>query len=83
MMQNATLVVGWGTPTHDYSHSPLDILQNAARARRIVELGYGYISTTAISRLRPYLDYGHTQRRNGHPHACGDEPAHAPFVTVR
>ena len=35
------------------------------------------------TRLRLYLGYGHTQRRNGHPHARGDEPAHALFVTVR
>ena len=50
LMQDAALVVGWGTPTRDYSHSPLDILQNAARARRAVELGYGHISATAIRR---------------------------------
>ena len=34
-----------GMPTHDYSHPPLDILQNAARVRRIIELDYGHIST--------------------------------------
>ena len=47
------------TLTCPRSHLPLDILQNAARARRTVELGYGHISATAISRLRPYLGYGH------------------------
>ena len=38
------------TPTRPWSHLPLDILQNAARARRTVELGYGHISATAIRR---------------------------------
>ena len=44
-MQDAAGVVGWGTSIRDYSHSPLDILHQGARVRRIIELDYGHIST--------------------------------------
>ena len=56
LMQDAALVVGWGTPTRDYSHSPLDILQNAARTRRTVELDYDSRSGTGRSQrsVDPY-----------------------------
>ena len=40
LLGEAGAVVGWGTPTRDYSQSPLDFLQDAARARRTVELDY-------------------------------------------
>ena len=37
---DAAAVIGWGTPTRDYSHSPLGLLQDAARTHRTVELDY-------------------------------------------
>ena len=69
-MQDAAAVVGWGTSIRDYSHlpllslapaltcpcshSPLDILHQGARVRRIIELDCGHVSTTAISRLQQF-----------------------------
>ena len=53
-MQDAAGVVGWGTSIRDYSHSPLDILHQGARVRRIIELDCGHVSTTAISRLQQF-----------------------------
>lgn len=40
LVEEATAVVEWGTPLRDYSQSPLDLLQEAARSRRTVELDY-------------------------------------------
>lgn len=40
LLEETGAVVGWGTPTRDYSQSPLDLLQDAARTHRTVELDY-------------------------------------------
>lgn len=40
LLKEAGAVVGWGVPTRDYSQSPLDLLEDAARTRCTVELDY-------------------------------------------
>lgn len=40
LAEDAAAVVGWGVPARDYSQSPLDLLQDAARARQTVALDY-------------------------------------------
>ena len=72
LMQNAAAVVGWGmptltTPTRPWSHSPLDILHQGARVRRIIELDYGHISTP--------VGGCHRAVTTSLPHVRGDRPA--------
>ena len=40
LVEEAAAVVEWGTPRRDYSQSPFDLLEEAARCRRTVELDY-------------------------------------------
>ncbi len=49
LLEEAGAVVGWGTPTRDYSSSPLALLEDAARTRHTVELDYDSRSGTGRS----------------------------------
>ncbi len=63
LMQDAAAVVGWGTPIRDYSHSPLDILQEAARVKRTVELDYD--SRSGAGRAWRSIDPYRVEARDG------------------
>ncbi len=63
LMQEAASVVGWGTPTRDYSLSPLGLLQDAARAHRTVELDYD--SRSGSGRSWRSLDPYRVEARDG------------------
>ncbi len=63
LLEEAGAVVGWGTPTRDYSQSPLDFLQDAARARRTVEIDYD--SRSGAGRAWRTLDPYRVEARDG------------------
>lgn len=63
LLDEAGAAVGWGTLTRDYSQSPLDFLQDAARARRTVELDYD--SRSGTGRAWRILDPYRVEARDG------------------
>ncbi len=63
LLDEAGAVVGWGTPTRDYSQSPLDLLEDAARTRRTVELDYD--SRSGAGRAWRTLDPYRVEARDG------------------